>query len=253
MLWNASTLTGYAISTTDGEIGSVKDLLFDDENWMIRWLVVDAGTWLSGRKVLLPPSICAAPNVAKRTLQVDITRQKVKDSPSLDADAPVSRVQETDLSAYYGWQPYWLGYPPAAGMPAAPLPPRPAEGPAVNANALPIKNQGDPHLRSADEVTGYYIRASDGDIGHVEELLLDVGSTWTVRYLVVDTKNWWPGKETIVSPKSFREVDWIDGTVTTDLTRDRIKNAPEYDPATVVDRAYEDRYHGYYNYPPYWM
>lgn len=252
MLWNASSLIGYMISATDGEIGSVQDLLFDDENWTIRWLVVDTGTWLSGRKVLLPPSACVEPLAATRTLEVKVTRQQVKDSPSIDTDAPVSRMQESEVVGYYGWEPYWLAYPYAAtaGMPnpAPPVEPRRT----ADTETVGAAEKGDPHLRSLNEVTGYYVHATDGDIGHVEEFLMDADD-WTLRYVVVDTKNWWPGKKTLVSPRSFRDVNWEEATVTTSLTRDRVKNAPEYDPTQTVDRAYEERYHDYYGYPAYWV
>ncbi|MDN2580082.1 PRC-barrel domain-containing protein [Aquibium sp. ELW1220] len=255
MLWNASSLTGYTISTTDGEIGAVDDLLFDDQDWTIRWLVVDTGSWLSGRKVLLPPAACAEPVPATRLLNVGISRQKVKDSPAIDTDAPVSRVQENDVFGHYGWQPYWFGppYAAAAGM-LAPIPAGdPAGSPGSGGSGVPeAVNRGDPHLRSVAEVTGYYIHASDGDIGYVEDFLLDA-ETWTLRYVVVDTKNWWPGKQTLVSPKSFRAVSWDERVVTTDLTRDRIRNAPEFDPAQTVDRAYEERFHDYYGYAGYWV
>ena len=252
MLWNASSLIGYAISATDGEIGSVSDLLFDDENWTIRWLVVDTGTWLSGRKVLLPPSACGEPLAATRVLEVNVTREKVKGSPAIETDAPVSRMQESDVVGYYGWEPYWLAFPYAttAGMPN-PVPPSAATA-SMETDGPGASKKGDPHLRSLNEVTGYYVHASDGDIGHVEDFLMDA-ETWTLRYLIVDTRNWWPGKKTLVSPQSFREVNWIDGTVSTGLTRERIRNAPEYDPAETVDRAYEERYHDYYGYPAYWV
>lgn len=255
MLWNASSLMGYMIAATDGEIGTVDDLLFDDHDWTIRWLVVDTGTWLSGRKVLLPPEACGEPLAATRELKVNVTRQMVEESPSIDTDAPVSRLQESDVFGYYGWEPYWLGYPyaTAAGMPN-PVPPESAVGsPEASDDAIAgAAPRGDPNLRSVSEVTGYYIHASDGDIGHVKDFLLDADS-WALRYLIVDTKNWWPGKKTLVSPKSFRRVNWNDGTVSTSLTKDGIKNAPEYDPAQTVDRAYEERYHDYYGYPAYWI
>lgn len=247
MLWNASNLTGYSIAATDGDIGSAADLLFDDRHWTIRWLVVDTGSWLTGRKVLLPPRALATPDPAVRHFAVDLTRDQVKESPPIDTDAPVSRVEESDVFGYYGWEPYWVGYPYAgmAGMPAA--------GPAGRPPAVPgAEPETDPHLRSVDEVTGYYIHASDGDIGHIEDFLVDEDG-WTIRYLVVDTKNWWPGKKTLISPKSISHVDWGDGTVTTGLTRDQIRNAPEFDPLQTVDRAYEERFHAYYGYAGYWI
>jgi hypothetical protein len=249
MLWNASSLRGYSISASDGEIGSVTDLLFDDAEWTVRWAVVDTGTWLPGRKVLLPPHVLGVPDVARRTFSVALTRDQVKDSPDVDTDRPVSRVEESDVFGYYGWEPYWLGYPYAATAGIAdPLPPGRARPEQVPGAA----RRDDPHLRSVEEVTGYYVHAADGDIGHVEDFLLD-DAGWAVRYLVVDTRNWWPGKKTLVLPQAFRSVDWTRSTIATALTRDRIKQAPEYDPDLTVDRAYEERFHQHYGYAGYWV
>ncbi|KXF76605.1 hypothetical protein ATN84_11140 [Paramesorhizobium deserti] len=247
MLWNASNLIGYTIDATDGAIGSVDDFLFDDREWTIRWLVVDTGTWLSGRKVLLPPKAVAEPEMPHRAFPANVTKQQVKDSPEIDTDAPVSRHHENNLYGHYGWEPYWVGYPPVgAGLTILP---RPVETPPIAGEEE--TDEGDPHLCSTEEVTGYYIQAKDGDIGHIEEFLIDLDN-WTIRYLVVDTRNWWPGKKVLVAPRAVTSVDWAKEMVDVNLTRDQVKNAPEYDPTQAVDRLYEERYHGYYGYPRYW-
>ncbi|MBB2971387.1 PRC-barrel domain-containing protein [Mesorhizobium sp. RMAD-H1] len=248
MLWNASNLTGYAIEATDGSIGSVVDFLFDDREWTIRWLVVDTGIWLSGRKVLLPPQAVATPEVPQRAIPANVTMQQVKDSPEIDTDAPVSRHHEGSLYGHYGWEPYWVGYPPV-GAGLAPIPQPVETTPPITGEDE--ADEGDPHLRSTGEVTGYYIRAKDGDIGHVEEFLID-SDNWTIRYIVVDTRNWWPGKKVLIAPRAVTSVDWAEETVDVELTRDQVKNAPEYDPTQAVSRLYEERYHGYYGYPRYW-
>lgn len=249
MLWNASGLTDYRIEATDGSIGSANDFLFDDREWTIRWLVVDTGTLVPGRRVLLPASAMRSPEAAERVLRVEATRQQVKDSPDISSHPPVSRQQEVDIYGYYGWDPYWAGYiyAPAGGV-AAPVPPSrlPQDRPERQEEAA-----GDPNLRSSTEVTGYYVKASDGDIGHVEDFLID-SDTWIIRYVVVDTKNWWPGKKVLVAPEKFTSVSWSDRTVHVDLNRDQIRNGPEYKPTQGADRAYEERYRDYYALPYYW-
>ena len=107
MLWNASVINGYAIAASDGRLGTVSDFLFDDASWLVRWLVVDTGNWLSGRKVLLPPSVLGHLDSARREFSVGLTKQQVKDSPDIDTERPVSRQIETNIYDYYGWQPYW--------------------------------------------------------------------------------------------------------------------------------------------------
>lgn len=255
MLWNASDLRGFGLDATDGAIGSVDDILFDDQSWTARWLVIDTGTWLSGRKVLLPPSAMIHTNPGRRAFSVTLTRQQIKDSPDIDTHAPVSRQRESEIYGFYGWEPYWIGYghipQSGVGLPLGPNVPAPEDAAAAR-RIDEMREHGDPHLRSADALTGYYIQASDGDIGHVEDFLVD-SENWVIRYIVVDTRNWWPGKKVLVSPRAVQRIDWAAETLDLDLTRDHIRNGPVYDPAGTVDRNWEERFHGYYRYPPYWI
>ncbi|MEY9773696.1 PRC-barrel domain-containing protein [Sinorhizobium fredii] len=189
-----------------------------------------------------------------RSLAVGVTREQVKNSPELDFDAPVSRRQERTLYSYYGWNPYWS--PPtyfAAGDRAPVVPPQPgeAEGDLPGFSESETEAAGDPHLRSVHEVTGYYVHAKDGDIGHVEDFVID-SDAWGIRYVAVDTVNWWPGKKVLISPVAFTGVSWGRRTVDVDLTREQVQGAPEYLPGQVVDRAYEAIYHDYYGYSYYW-
>ncbi len=257
MLRRTSEILGWSLHATDGSIGSVADLLFDDTEWTVRWVVVDSGTWLPGRKVLLPPASFGEPDPVRRELPVDATREQVKESPGIDMDAPVSRRMEADLSAHYGWSPYWAAaYPPMA----AAVPPYPTAGAAqaVAADATraapreEVEREGDPHLRSASEVTGYHIHATDGEIGHVEDFLVD-GETWAIRYMMVDTKNWWPGKMVLVAPRWLRDVNWSDRSVSVDLSRSQVKESPEYEALTDLDRPFEERLYRHYGFPPYWL
>ncbi len=107
MLWHASKINGYAIDASDGRLGTVSDFLFDDASWLVRWLVVDTGKWLSGRKVLLPPSVLGHLDRERGAFSVRLTMQEIKDSPDIDTDRPVSRQMESHLYDYYGWNPYW--------------------------------------------------------------------------------------------------------------------------------------------------
>src|ERR1700722_18500433 len=249
MLWHASAINGYAIAASDGEIGTVGDFLFDDASWSVRWLVVDTGNWLSGRKVLLPPSVLGQLDAKEEKFSVTLTKQQIKDSPEVDTDRPVSRQMETSVYDYYGWSPYWgsgfymggYGYMPGSGMASPYLGGRRREAELADAQA----NRDDVHLRSAEAVTGYHIHARDGEIGHVEDFLV-AEADWSIRYLIVDTKNWWPGKSVLVSPILAIEIDWIDRLVELDCSRQSIKNAPTYDTSTMVDRAYERNYHDHH-------
>jgi sporulation protein YlmC with PRC-barrel domain len=249
MLWKASAINGYAIAASDGELGTVSDLLFDDASWLVRWLVVDTGNWLPGRRVLLPPSVLGHPDSTGEKFSVRLTMQQVKDSPDIDTERPVSRQAETTIYDYYGWSPYWGtgfymgGYSYSGGaMAGAPaLEVRQREEAIADAH----RRDDDPHLRSIEAVTGYHIHATDGEIGHVEDFLMQ-DTDWSIHYLVVDTKNWWPAKKVLISPRSAREIDWSNRLVNLNVVRETVKNSPAYDASTMVDRTYEKQFHSYY-------
>jgi sporulation protein YlmC with PRC-barrel domain len=252
MLRNASEIYGYTIMASDGHLGTVSDFLFDDTTWLVRWLVVETGSWLSGRKVLLPAFALGHLNPETCEFSVRLTRQQVKDSPNIDTERPVSRQVETGIYDYYGWSPYWgaglymggygYGYGGGAMTPLPTLGSSRREEDIVAAQ----RNDEDPHLRSTEAVTGYHIHAKDGQIGHVEDFLFEE-SDWSIHYLIVDTKNWWPGKKVLVSPRSVREIDWTDNLVNLDLDRQKIKNGPAYESSVTVDRTYEQQFHRYYD------
>jgi hypothetical protein len=246
MLWNASAINGYDIAARDGRLGTVSDLLFGDVGWVVRWLVVDTGDWLSGRKVLLPVSVLGKPDPRLRRIPVELTMQQVKDSPDIDTERPVSRQTETDVYGYYGWSPYWGAGPvPVSNAIASPLvAPLWSSLQGDDHNGIP-RDDDDPHLRSISAVTGYHIHATDGEMGHAKDFLVDDGA-WGIRYVIVDTRNWWPGVSVLISPRSVREIDWPNKHIHLDVTRQKVKDGPKYDPAITLDGAYEETFLTYY-------
>lgn len=247
MLRNVSLINGYAIAASDGRLGTVSDFLFDDASWLVRWVVVDTGSWLSGRKVLLPSSVLGHIDPKGEQFSVRLTMQQVKDSPDIDSERPVSRQMEANIYDYYGWSPYWGsgfymgGYMGAIAPVPLPLGSRQRENDIADAR----RSHDDPHLRSIEVVTGYHIHASDGEIGHVEDFLME-DADWSIRYLVVDTKNWWSGKKVLISPRSAQQIDWTNRLVNLNVDRQRVKDSPAYDPTTTVDRAYDETFLTYY-------
>ena len=234
MLWNTTGLNGYSIKASDGEIGSVADFLFSDADWRIRWLVADTGNWLPGRRVLLHPSLFNAPDAQLRQFPVALTKKQIEASPHISMDQPVSRQMEDHLYDYYGWDPAWGESYSLAGAMTGALS-EPVLAPFRAPGAMP----GDPHLRSAVEVIGYHIHASDGDIGHVSDFLVgDQG--WTIRYLKVETSNWWLGETVIIPPRTIRKIDWGERMATVDLTRSGVKASKSYRRSETVDGAYDD-------------
>lgn len=257
MLWNASKIEGYAILASDGEIGTIKDFLIDDTNWLVRWLVVDTGHWLSGRKVLLPSSAMVDIDSENGRCLMNLTMQQIKDSPDVDTERSVTRQMESHVYGYYGYSPYWtsgygymngIGYPGVYGYMGGIGGARPlsAESRVEEEIRDAQKEHFDVHLRSVAAVTGYHIHASDGKIGHVEDFLIE-DADWSIRYLVVDTKNWLPGKRVLISPRSVKDIDWSGRLVNIVVDRQKVGGAPAYDASATVDQAYEDNYLAYYD------
>ncbi|MFP6850757.1 MAG: PRC-barrel domain-containing protein [Pseudomonas sp.] len=240
MLHSQKDIEKCAIGATDGDIGQVKDLYFDDHAWAIRYFIVDTGTWLSGRKVLISPIAIERLDWSAHKLQVAITQEQVEHSPIIDTDKPVSRQHEMLYLGYYGYPTYWDGIGMwGNGMLPMGLYPGYAELPGGNAardenieqNARAEQashHDDDPHLRSCKAVIGYHIRASDGEVGHVDGFLID-DQSWAIRYLVVNTSNWWIGHQVLITPEQISGVHWPDRTVTVDLSREAVKAAPAYD------------------------
>jgi hypothetical protein len=245
MLWDTSALKNYGVAASDGLLGSVSDFLFDDTNWTIRWLVVDTGNWLSGRKVLLPLSALGHPEPSSRQFPIGLTKQQVKDSPDIDTDRPVSRQHEGHVYSYYGWDPYWDGgfVLPSGAMATPFVAPQAFSGqkPPDAGGTDAESTRGDPHLRSVREVTGYHVHAIDGEIGHVEDFLAD-DANWTIRYIEVDTSNWWFGKRVLIAPPSVRQIVWEERLINLDVDRKKVQGSPRYDPSMTVDGAYEERF-----------
>jgi hypothetical protein len=251
MLRSVKEIFGYVLSAEDGDMGRCKDFLFDELAWTIRYMVADTGRWLPGRKVLVSPIALGEPDWRTRRFPVQLTKKQIEEAPPLDEDAPVSRQYEIRWTRYYGWPYYWTGATPWGGADfphALFLQRQPAEAEEEEKSF----DEADPYLRSVKEVTGYHIQATDEEIGHVEDFILD-DEPWTLRYMVVDTRNWLPGRKVLVSPLWIDSVDWAETKVFVDLDSDRIKSSPKYDPSVPVNREYEVRLYDFYGRPRYWL
>jgi uncharacterized protein YrrD len=255
MIRSAKQTYKYEVIATDGRIGAIDDVYFDDERWGIRYLVVDTGRWLPGRRVLISPLSISRMDWNEQQLILSISRDRVKDSPGIDTHQPVSRRREQEYFDYYGYAYYW-GHAGLWGAHPMPIMPTAGELAAQRVKAAEAERkaaaEGDTHLRSVSAVTGYSIRAADGDLGHVDDVLFD-DLSWAVRYLVVDTSNWWFGKHVLIAPEWITEISWPERSVVVDMTRQALKDAPPYDRAEHVDRQWELAYYGHLQQPGYWL
>jgi len=228
MLQSIKQLYGNKLGASDGEIGHVKDFYFDDQNWVVRYVVADTGAWLPGRKVLLSPHAFGSLARAGNALRVSLTQQQIEGSPPIDAHKPVSRQYEEEYYRYYGWPYYWEGTAlwglsgfPILELPAKPLPSEPA-----TSSHWP-REGADAHLRSTQAVNGYLLQASDGMVGHVCDFMMDVQS-WVVCQLVIKTGHRLSGKEVEIPASQVARISWDESTVFTSLTKEVIQQSPAH-------------------------
>lgn len=232
MLKNAKELRNYSLRATDGEIGRLKDFYFDDRRWTVRYLVVEAGAWLEKRRVLISPEALGTPEWGEHLFPVDLDKDEVRRSPGVDMARPITQQHEQALREHYGWVSYY-----------EPLPFTDVPRPAVE--SAPTRAPADPHLFSVNNVTGYNLTALDGEIGHVADFLID-DSTWEISYLVVDTRNWLPGRHVLLDPEWIERVDWEKERLRVDLLRDVIKGSPPYDASRPASSEYAAALHAHY-------
>lgn len=228
------SLRDYRIHARDGEIGAVKDFLFDDRSWHVRFVVVDTGSWLPERRVLISPVSIARAGWVERQIEVNLSQQQVRDSPDVDTRRPVSRQMEERIYRHYAWPLYRTAH---GGKPTGEL--LPAAGTHESG-----AQRDDAHLRSVKETTRYSIHASDGPLGELHDFLCD-DEDWTIHYLVVDMSTWISGKQVLVSPKWVQAIRWDKSVVRLALPRVAIRNSPEYHSGHLT-RSYEKQLQEYY-------
>ena len=247
MLIATQAMFGCSLENGEETVGTVKDLFFDGQTWIVRYLVVDTGSWLSGRRVLMPPDVVEQKDWPNRRLWVPLTKEQAEKCPPVETHLPVSRRKEAEQVQYLVWN-------PAGVIAVAPV--------ATASGRSDDGAQSDRDLRSAKELTGvtiltgYQVEAIDGHFGHVAGLIVDdeagEAGTWEIRYLLVDTQKWLPGKKVLVASRWTESIDWETQVVRVGLSRETIKNSPEYDAEAPVNRRYEEILYDYYGQPKYW-
>lgn len=247
MLFIAKALSGYKLDSIDEEIGKAKEFYFDDKYWTIRYLIANTGNWLTGNQVLISPYALVAVNKEAENIDINLTKKQIENSPQLESNKPVSKQFEKSYYEYYEWAAYWAGLSMWGYYPNILR-----DSKQWKENVKEENNTWDSNLRSTDEVNGYHIQTKDGSIGHVEDFIID-DETWAIRYLVIDTKNWWPGKKVLISPNWIERVSWNESKVFVDLSQEIIKQSPEYLEDNLLTREYENKLHQYYKRKGYWI
>lgn len=223
MLVNLNDLLGYRLAAGGGSATVLRDLLFGEESATVRYLVVDSEAWLTTSKVLVAPGVVQAIDRERQMVQTGLDARALEQAPGLARGEEVERTYEARLHAHFGWTPYWAGNSDPAGE----------------------------RLQSARHLVGFYVQALDGDVGHVEDLIVDL-EAWQVRYLEIDTRNWVPGRRVLVAPGWLHGIDRPRRTVALDLPKDLVRSSPPYDRSAVLERGLEEALHRHYGRPGYW-
>lgn len=255
-LISLNQFNGMKVSANDGEFGTIGQFLFDDESFAIRYVVVNTGNWLTRKEVLISPISIANVDFDRAVVSVDLSKEQIEKSPSVDTDMPVSREKEKEYHDYYTWPYYWeqaaywqpngpLGMPMPAGMPRRDPPPNYKPASANN------REVADTRLRATKEVTGYKIQATDGVFGHVEDFIID-DLSWVIHYIVVDTISYWPSKWVLVSFECISDIRWSESRVSVDLPKEVIQSGTEYVPGRPIPKPVCDSLLRYQGKPHYW-
>lgn len=245
MLFKAKAFKKYKLNAKDGEIGHVEEFYFDDKHWAVRYLIADTGNWLSERRVLISPYSLTSVNVEEKNINVNLSKKQIEESPSLETNRPVSHQFEMAYYGYYGLPVYWYG-----GYMWGAYPYINRESEKWKEGKQQTKTW-DPHLHCTNDVIGHHIQATDGEIGHVEDFIID-DNNWAIRYLIIDTKNWWPGKKILISPQWIDHISWDELKVFVNISREMVLQSPEYTEDSLVTREYELKLHHHYDSRGYW-
>jgi uncharacterized protein YrrD len=218
-------LYGDKLWASDGEIGHVSDFYFNDDSWVVRYVVAETGTWLTGRQVLLAPHAFGALHQAGKLVLINLTKKQIESSPSIEIHKPISRQYEEEYYKYYGWPTYWEGNG-LWGMNAFPVSELPDE-PILSEKAVRAgtqKERPDFHLRGTRSVEGYHLQAKDGAMGHVTDFLMDP-RTWEIRGLVIKTGSWFSGQEVEIPVKQVIGISYEESTVFVELTCEDVEQS----------------------------
>jgi hypothetical protein len=242
MLHIVKDLEKLKIDSLNGELGYVHDFYIDDQEWITRYIVVDTGNWLTGRKVLISPHAVNKPNFDEKSISVDLTTKQIEESPSILIDEPVSRQREKLLSKYYGWPIYWTVDPVAQSIRA--------QQAIEEQKKMQANKSVDPHLRSIREIRDYSVKAIDGEVGKVDAFLINE-TDWTIKYLVIDTRKWFTwlpgGSYHLISPRWIKDIDWSESRIDIEYDKETLENSPLYDSNKELDDEFENRLYDCYS------
>jgi hypothetical protein len=211
MLLLTKQIEGAVVEASDGKLGKLVDFLFDDRDWSIKNLVLDAGTWLNSRRVTLPPDLIQRKDWADHRLMITgLTREQVVKSPNVETHVPVGDLSKLEEATIIDWGLYW-----------------------IKILDHPWQVSDDPHIRNTEEMIKYHLRETDGRMGHIADFLID-DEVWQIKFIEADTRNWWPGKHVLIAPERIDSIDGENRIVHVNLSREALEHSPVYQPTGEV-------------------
>ena len=236
MTISSKQLTPFSIHALDDKVGGIRDILFDDETFTVRYLVADTNTWLPlSRKVVISPISVKQLDEDSESVHINMTVDTLKNSPSIDEHKPVSREYEENLFKYFGYGYYWIG-PGAWGEFAHPNELVELQRAEESETETPKKSTN--HLRAVGEVGGYEVATTTDNVGHISNFVIDTES-WKIIMLVVDTNNWLPGgKHLALLPSDIESIDWAAHSVVVNLSHDELVDRPEVESEKISEEGY---------------
>lgn len=243
MLHKMQDLIGFRICAADGHIGRVQDLYFDDQQWTVRYLVISIGSWLAERQILLSSALIKEPDWSGNALRVLLTIKQIEKSPTIRSEQALANLDDQKDGNKHprpaSWQQNQALSPVVnmnAGLLAMATTPIAWPAETTSAHHMYARNcdklgtfshlPGAPHLHSAHAMFNDTMQVIDGELGHVEDLLINE-TDWRIHYLLVRTHNCWPDRQVLVSPRSIKPANWPASQVVVNRTYAQIKNNPE--------------------------
>lgn len=239
MIVGLKSFLNFTIGAVDGEIGTIKEMFFDDRSWTVRYIVAETGRWLPGRIVLLPPQTLTHLDWDDAVYQTRMSMEQIKKSPRVDSKPPV-HVQEQVKSEDQSLKNYWFGIA-GAGV----LMPSPHVIKSEQERQESQLQDFDDHLRSSNEVTGYHIHAKDGEIGRVDDFILNT-TTWKIESLIMETGSWLSKRKLMLSPSQITDISYPTARIIVDATVEQIRHNTEFDDRSPINVVYEKNLRDYY-------
>jgi sporulation protein YlmC with PRC-barrel domain len=239
MLRSCKSLEGYSLNASDGEIGHLKTIHFNDEDWSVKYLVVDIGSFWNEKKVLVLPNASYQFSWIEQNISVKLTRNQIKEALPYSSDLPVSDqhelINKLNFKSLYLIEP-WSGSFLPLWFP---------DLKAGQALQNIVQEIGDKDLRCAKTITGYQVVLKDKEFGKVEDFILDCNE-WIIRDIVIDANHILHSNKKIIPVSKIKVFDTDNQKIELELSSHELLDYTDYNEHQAVNREYVIKFYDYY-------